>query len=477
MEFTFAVLNPQPMKNLYLSLPLLALILICIRCSEDPEPLQKKVSIDFTVSSGDETLSDLPQDSRLVLNIQTTTGEPVMEYQEVKFTSSKNRFSTEPLGLPYGNYVITDLMIVDNNDDILYAAPKLPGSLASSVEHPLSFNFLLSSDARLSGLSLRLMDVRKYKPGDFGYASFKKPGMRINVMITAEDSGKPVAARAFLLNDMDTIARYKLTPKMNQISVPAGAKDNSRLVVTKEGYAPVRFLLSDILASDHRKPLQVALTPAFTMLAFIGWDGSTFEFYLGGPEGAAVSIDWGDGSTGSFDLSQYMNIVHPYASAGNYSIAITGNIDKITSFSSYYGYAMVDAFDFSRLSDLREFDFGLTRSPAAIDLRQNGKLESLELIGLDNLRAVYLPESHQLHYLSFTGPNKISTEAADALINNLYRNTAAKNITNGVCSLAALWYQEEGDEALAGPPSASSMASLKTMKESYGWTIFPDPFD
>ena len=190
------------MKHLYPTLPIVGLILICISCNEDPATIQKKVSVDFTVSSDNGTVSDLPPGSHLLLNIQTQNGEPVMEYQEVGFTQYLDHFSTKPLDLPYGNYVLTDLIIVDDNDDIVYAAPKSTGTLASSVEHPLGFDFVSSPDAgTAAGMHLRLMDVRKFRPGDFGYASFKKPGRRINIMIRDEDDGKPVAARALFSSD------------------------------------------------------------------------------------------------------------------------------------------------------------------------------------------------------------------------------------------------------------------------------------
>lgn len=476
MEFNSLCTKPQLMKHLYPTLPILFLIAVCASCNEDPAIIQKKASVDFTLSSdGDQRVTAFPPDSRLVLSIQTQSGQPVMEFEEVGFVSNQDHFSTKPLDIPYGNYVITDLMIVDNDDNILYAAPKVEGALAPSVAHPLGFSFAFSPDAGVDAMQLRLLDVRRFKPGDFGYASFRKPGRHVNIMITGEDTNKPMAARGFIVSAGDTIARYKLDARMNQISLPLRADKKSQLIVSKEGYASARFDLS-ALHTGPRSPLHVSLTPAFTMMAFVG-SGATFEFYLDGPEGAMISVDWGDGTNGSFALNTAVNIVHPYAAAGNYPIAITGEIGKITNFHSYYGYAMVDAFDFTRLTGLKSLEFGLTRSPATIDLRHNTNLERVELIGLDKLKAVHLPEKNHISSVALDGPNGLTTHALDAVIGNVYRNAVAGNIRGGSFSLAGYWGQEEGDETLVGPPSPKAMTSLRSLKEEYGWGVYPDPFD
>jgi hypothetical protein len=46
-----------------------------------------------------------------------------------------------------------------------------------------------------------------------------------------------------------------------------------------------------------------------------------------------------------------------------------------------------------------------------------------------------------------------------------------------VFGIAADWSQPEGDETLIGPPSATAMTQLESLKNNYSWTIYPDPFD
>ncbi len=467
------------MKNIIQPLVILCLVVTTVGCTEDPDLIQKPVNINFTIFSDDQVINSLPSDSRLIVNIQSQNGKMVMDNQEVEFQLDENGFSTRPLDLGYGSYRITDFLIVNENDDIIFATPKAAGTLSGSVQHPLDYHFSLSSASTPAGLHLRLLDVRKHKPDDFGYASFKRPGRKLNVTVSVKGDSRSTSAEAFIVNGKDTISHYTLRAKTNQIRVPAQITENDRLVISKEAYASASYSLSELLqGSENNKPLRVVLTPAFTMLAFLDFSGSPmFEFYLGAPEGASVSIDWGEGSTETVVLAGDTYITHSYPSAGNYPVTITGDLDKITYFYSFYGQGMVDAINFQHLTALQEIRFGLTRGPRVLDLSHNTKLQFALLAGLSDMETLYLPQDHELRDLLVSGPNKITTAGIDAIIRNLYRNAANKNITNGSFGPSASWAQEEGDESLVGPPSADGMATLKLLKDNYGWSVYPDPFD
>jgi hypothetical protein len=463
------------MKNLYRSLLILAPVAITLSCTEEPEPIQKKVGIDFTIFSDDQLVQDLPPDSRLLVNIQSPDGGDVMDYKEVTFSSTAHGYSTAPLDLGFGNYTISDFIIVNGDDDILYAAPHTGGSLETAVASPLAVSFSIEQPDASTPLSLRLVDVRKHKPSDFGFDSFKRPGKRINVVVSLQDYPKPVSADAFLLNGSDTISHYKLGPRVNAVRLPAKIHDDTRLVITRDGYVGADYKIADLDLS-RESTLKVVLAPAFTFLAHVDQSASlTFDFALGGPDGSTVSVDWGDGAEAeSFQLTPYqVNLTHDYASAGNHRVTITGDLDKVISFYSFYGQGMMDAVNFDHLTALEEIRFGLTRSPKVIDLRQNKNLKFALLSGLSDMQSLLLPKDHMISEISLEGPSRLSTKAIDAVIKNIYDNAVKKNIMNGSMGLSASWYQEEGDLSMVGPPSAAGHAMLSQLRNDYGWSVSP----
>jgi hypothetical protein len=462
------------MKNLYRSLLILLPVIVVVSCTEEPEAIQKKVGIDFTIFSDDQRVQELPPDSRLLVNIQSPDGDDVMDYKEVAFNSTAQGYSTAPLDLGFGNYIINDFIIVNENDDILYATPHTGGTLETAVASPLAVSFSLAQANAPAALSLRLLDVRRHKPSDFGFDSFRRPGKRFNVVVSLEDNPKPVAAEAFLLNGGDTISHYKLAPKVNSLRLPAKMHENARLVITRDGYAGADYKIADLDLS-RESTLKVVLAPAFTFLAHVDQSASlTFDVALGGPDGSTVSVDWGDGAAESCQLTPYqVNLTHDYASAGNHRVTITGDLDKVTSFYSFYGQGMMDAVNFDHLTALEEIRFGLTRSPKVIDLRQNKNLKFALLSGLTDMQSLLLPKDHMISDLALDGANRLSTKAVDAVIKNIYDNAVKKNIMNGSLALAASWYQEEGDLSMVGPPSAAGHAMLSQLRNDYGWSVAP----
>jgi hypothetical protein len=57
-------------------------------------------------------------------------------------------------------------------------------------------------------------------------------------------------------------------------------------------------------------------------------------------------------------------------------------------------------------------------------------------------------------------------------MNNIYNNTVSENIRNGEFDLASLMVE---DPTFSGPPAGADMAKLRTLRDEYGWTIYPNP--
>ena len=200
--------------------------------------------------------------------------------------------------------------------------------------------------------------------------------------------------------------------------------------------------------------------------------GYDFQFYMKGS--GSITIHWGDGSSSVHQFTDsWDTFSHGYATSSEYTIAITGDIKNITYFDTYYGMGAFNAINFKRLAALEEISIGLTESSSEIDLTHNTKLKVVALAGMQQLEKLILPKHHNISHIYLDGPFKFDSEDVDGIIDNIYANAVAKNITGGRITLYREWYQEEGDMSMVGPPSASSIEKLHTLKNTYGWEVTP----
>ena len=465
------------MKKLIGMIGMLSLVLSSQSCNDDLESVSQQISVGFTAESFEnELLGELPPGSKLILSLTTPGGEPVIDHEEIAFEYRKDRFVTEPLNLAYGSYVITDFILVNEENEVIYATPKATGRLSSRVRHALDLNLTLSVGKIPVDLDLQLLEVRKQAASDFGYLSFNKPGQALKIMVTLKGSSKPTSAKAFILNDRNTINEYILLARVNHIVIPGSATQNDRFVIRKEGYAPVEFSVQD-LRQYRNKPLKVILAPAFTIMAHLAeWYYNPFEIALSGMDGSSIIINWGDGTTESYEMNSGVQpITHEYSETGDHPVTITGDIDKITYFKCFYDN-LINEINFQHLTNLREIHYGLTGSPRVVDLSHNSQLQSAILPALGGMEELYLAETHTIRSISVEG-NGLSTAMIDAVINSVHKNAVSQNIMSGYFGLGAVLYQPWWDESLVGPPSAEALDKLKALKENYGWEISPDPFD
>lgn len=299
----------------------------------------------------------------------------------------------------------------------------------------------------------------------------------LSLIVTEKGSPKPVAASAYLVSGGDTLNHYTLKPSVNKIALPVNLNEAHKLIINKESYEPYTLNLSAI-GSETRKPIRIILEPAFFILSYTNdfSFNNSFEFYMGARDDGVVTVNWGDGVVEVTEMQMpRQRFFHHYPGPGNYPITISGDLDNIKVFHAGFGNGAIDKIEFKHLNNIEEISFGLSRSPAVLDFTRNTLLEMVILTGLDNLEKVILPPSHNISQVALDGPNRMTTVAVDAVVDNLYRNTTRKNIRGGFLAWRVSWVQE--DDSILGPPSATSLTKVKIMKENYGWSFHPDPFD
>lgn len=197
-----------------------------------------------------------------------------------------------------------------------------------------------------------------------------------------------------------------------------------------------------------------------------------FEFSLIGT--GLIDVYWGDGSVEQYDLASTASFMtHNYAIAGIYIITVIGNVNQITDFYSFYGNGPISTINFSHATALRDVRLGLTAGPSRVNLSNCPNLEVVNMPGISQLATLLLPTSHQIRFISISGPNALNTADLGAITDNIYANTVANNITNGYFTYLDDWSSITGPPI--GPPSPATTVKLTDLQNTYGWTLNPAP--
>lgn len=104
---------------------------------------------------------------------------------------------------------------------------------------------------------------------------------------------------------------------------------------------------------------------------------------------------------------------------------------------------------------------GLLRLSEKLDLRQNRKLEVVDIFEAQLPDWFVLPQHHSIHSITVAlGDRSISTQEIDQLINNIHKNTIKQDIYNGMIALTG-----------SQTPSANAVSKISALENNYGWRI------
>jgi hypothetical protein len=471
------------MQLLKRTLLLFVAAMLAYSCADENESPRYTGQIQFsfnpnaTIKPGGRTAAEFPDGSYLIVTIQSANGQAIFTREQVELVRVGDEYISEPLPLAEGNFRLTDFWVVSPSRVLLYAAPKESAPLADLVDDPLPLTFSVGKD-QLSNVGVQVIDVSDTSPQDFGYASFDLEVVRkfqISVFTPSENGLEMSSATATLLDGLDTLQLESLDAKVNTLGFTEAPDDTMTLAITKPGYGRYtrKFTFNQLKQELGGTPLTVVLEPAVTFIALADANSfNPYSFRLSGT-GGQFTVDWGDGTSSLFDIGAYETYEHVYTSSGTFFVSITGDLQNVVEFSSFYGLGpIVDHIDVAAFTELNDLRIGLTTSPTSIDLTKNKKLTSIMFIGNDMAEVIIAPDNI-LTYVSLDGPNNFTTASLEAFVDILYQSVVASGRTGGYISLYAIWY--ETDNAMIGPPSPATLHKLHSLRNDYGWQLDPLP--
>jgi hypothetical protein len=186
---------------LFLVIALAIFAFSCKKQKQSPDQGQGQLEVNFSLNSLKNAKTDTIQEttlSAIVVTIEDLDGNVVKNSEKIDLYNMNGNYISKPLALPKGNYKLTGFLVIDWQNNVVYASPLKGSSKAYLVTIPLPVSFGIQTNA-VTKLAPEVLNAASCTPEEFGYSTFT-----FNVAGTFD-----FMVGAFVYND--TIKNFKLT--------------------------------------------------------------------------------------------------------------------------------------------------------------------------------------------------------------------------------------------------------------------------
>lgn len=304
---------------------LLGISTIWYACQKESNNIGK-VEVSFNVLANSTNLKstsglksiqayDLNDADKVIITVQKDDGSPTDYTQhELDIYKMGDAFITQKIVLPFGDYKVTELYIIDALDSIIFAGPLEGSLMAQNVTDPLPVFFDVT-EKQSKAVDVEVISTEKLKPEDFGLIRF--PIVKIETfqfLINVSEIGTD----QFLMADIAVVSgMYSYTQELdsvvdNIVTVKDGYADYI-LTIESEGYQTFVDTLTNIELKQYSSTplvveLEKTLFPTQGLVAYYRFDGN-LEDELGnynatmGPSGSFTSGRMNEGLHGDMTCS------------------------------------------------------------------------------------------------------------------------------------------------------------------------------
>lgn len=107
----------------------------------------------------------------VVITIQDESNTIIYNREKLDLNNENDTYISSSISLDFGNYTITEFMVLDAQDNAIYLTPKVGSDIAPNVTKvlPISLTVGASTDEQIS---LKVLDTNNLTAEDFGYTNF-----------------------------------------------------------------------------------------------------------------------------------------------------------------------------------------------------------------------------------------------------------------------------------------------------------------
>lgn len=109
--------------------------------------------------------------SKLLVTIMDAEGTIILNQESIDLLPFGNDYISEPVTLIPGDFTVTEFLVLNEGDTVIYAAPLDGSEKANLVDNPLPVAFTVATN-QVTHVNIEVLPVADSTPEDFGYATF-----------------------------------------------------------------------------------------------------------------------------------------------------------------------------------------------------------------------------------------------------------------------------------------------------------------
>jgi uncharacterized protein (TIGR02145 family) len=219
-------------------------------CKKDEDTSQQEVT--FTISNPGSMLKstsnkNLELAKKILLTIATSDGKPTSyTSSEVELLQMNGEYFSQKILLKAGSYKLTEFLLLDANNNIVFAVPLAGSQEAQNVGQPLPIVFNVSKNLS-TPIKLEVMSTESKTIEAFGYTRFyltENKGFKFQASVIDHLTGDFISANLNIyMNNYDFRSEFMLIDSAtNYFSIDTTLSyNNLNLICFKEGYKPKSF--------------------------------------------------------------------------------------------------------------------------------------------------------------------------------------------------------------------------------------------
>jgi len=264
--------------NSLLSVAVFSIALFLSSCNKNEEVIHTLGKQDVTFSFTDKSVSEKgltkvistsKTDAKyVVISIENTVSTKVYDTKKIELYNFNGSFISEPISLDISPnaYKLTQFLVLDANNLVIYCTPTKDASLANLVFHPLPISVTITKD-QVSKVTPEVVLTSSGSSSDFGYNSFDFniiETISFNTcvqVLNATSSHRELTNANIYVTGADTTVLY--SDSINAITSAITVKDgytNYTITASKTGYETKAVTLTNAeMKTYYNNPLILLL--------------------------------------------------------------------------------------------------------------------------------------------------------------------------------------------------------------------------
>jgi hypothetical protein len=206
-QLLFIIFKPETMRKCKFCLFTISLVLAAfLACEKEnkTDTENREISFEISTSKLKSTINyELTDVKKIKLTIKNTDGSTTKyNSSEVAINQMNGSFFSDKLILKTGSYSLTEFLLLDSIDNVIFATPHEGATLADYVEDPLPILFNISKNIN-STINVSVVSTKNKQPNDFGFIEFPitkvdLPVINILVGVTDKETGELISSKIII---------------------------------------------------------------------------------------------------------------------------------------------------------------------------------------------------------------------------------------------------------------------------------------